>query len=132
MLSALLFAAGWPRPWPREALLLCVSSVLAWPLYMFGLAFLADWTAKALRSSGRYARLKVVLIGAGSCLLMSLWMAGLTWAAGATPPDCLSAILLALWFLAPTAWFPYVLAQPSLVRIQYHEEWASLPIEPSS
>src|SRR5262249_13034672 len=43
-----LFAAGWVSAWPREALIRCIGGVLALPVYLSGLAFLADWMEKAL------------------------------------------------------------------------------------
>jgi ATP-dependent Clp protease ATP-binding subunit ClpC len=127
-----LFAVGSLRALPLEALVLCLGAVLALPVYLFGLAFLTDWMEKALYGLPGRSRLKVALVAAGSWVFTMVWCAALTWHTWPVEPDYLTATWFAVW-LTPTALlFPYALARSSAVRRRSHEEWARLPIEPSS
>jgi hypothetical protein len=86
---------------------------------------------KALYGPAGRSWLKVALVVAGSWPLMLLWFAAwslLTWSAEWDYPNPYSVVmagfLLALSLLQACAF-----AQSSLLRRQYHEEWASLPID---
>jgi ATP-dependent Clp protease ATP-binding subunit ClpC len=132
-LVALLFAVGGMRVLPLdEAIIMCLGADFALPVYLSGLVFLTDWMEKALY--GRKGRfwLKVALVTAGSWLFTMLWCAGLIWHSWPREPELLTATLFAIG-LAPMAFlFPYALAKSSAVRLRYHEEWARLPIQPTS
>jgi hypothetical protein len=125
----LLLAGGWASAWPREALYLVVGGVLSVPVYLFGLAFLADWMGKALHGPAGRRRLKVALVAVGSWLFQLLWIAGLTWRAWPAEWDYLSAALIMGWLGVLAPMFPYALAQSSVLRMRRHEEWACLPID---
>jgi hypothetical protein len=115
-----LFAVGWISAWPGEALLTGVFDVLAFPLYLFILAFLTAWMEKALYGPERRSWLWVALIATCSLLFIMLWIT--------SSRDSLSGALTAGVVAAHTVFFAGVLAHFSVVRRRYHEEWASLPI----
>jgi len=127
-----LFAVGSIRALPLEALIMCLGAVFALPVYLFGLAFLTDRMEKALYGPTGRSRLKVALVAAGSWVFTMLGCAGMTWRTWPAEPDYLTATLFAVWLAPMALLFPYALAKSSAVRIRYHEEWARLPIEPSS
>ncbi len=123
-----LFAAGWVSAWPRVALLVCLDTALTFPVYLLGLIFLTDWMEKALHGPAEGARLKLALIGAGSWLLMMLWIMGLSWSTWTGDWDYLTAILVAVWLAPAALLFPYALAYSAVLRQRYHEQWANLSI----
>ncbi len=127
---ALLFAGAALNVWPTEALLLCVSSLLALPLYLFSLAFLADWMRQALYGPAGRSWLKVALVAVGWWLLTLLVLAGLPLLHGIRPSDSdhvVAVVMATSWVGNPL--LPFCLAHSSAVRIRDHREWASLRIE---
>jgi hypothetical protein len=127
-----LAAVGLMRAVPLEALSMSLGAVLALPLYLSGLAFLTDWMEKALYGPPGRSWLKVALVAAGSWVFTMLLCAGLAWPTWPAEPDYLTATLFAVWLAPMALLFPYGLAKSSAVRRRCHEEWARLPIEPSS
>ena len=117
---------------PVEALLLCLGAVIALPVYLSGLAFLADWMEKALHGPTGRSRLNVALVAAGSWLFTNAWCAVLAWGALPADLDYLTAILWVAWLTPMALLFPYALARSADERRRYYEEWARLPIEPCS
>jgi hypothetical protein len=124
----LLFAAGGITTLPGKALRMCLDSILALPVYLFGLTVLTGWMEKALYESAQRSRLNITLLGVGSWLVMMLGLACLAWRTGSGEWDYLTAILLALWLAPLAVLFPYSLARSSLDRRRNHEEWARLEI----
>lgn len=132
-LAALLFAValaavGSFRELPPEALVLCLCGVLALPVYLTGLTFLADWMEKALNGPTGASRLKVALVAAGSWLFTNLGCAGLAWRTWSSDLDHLTVIVWILWLTPMALLFPYALARSAADRRRYHEEWARLDI----
>jgi hypothetical protein len=125
---SLVVALGWVGAWPREALIICLCGVLALPVYLFGLAFLTGWMEEALDGPAGRSWLKVALVAAGSWLFMLLLVAALTWPTWPAEWDYLDAVLIAVWLGVTIPVLPYALAQSSILRRRYHEEWACLDI----
>jgi hypothetical protein len=123
-----LFTVGWVGAWPREAVITCICGVLALPVYLFGLAFLTDRMERALDGPAGRSRLQVALVAVGSWLFMLLLAVALTWPTWPAEWDYLSVGLIAGWLGVTTSVFPYALAQSSIARRRYHEDWASLDI----
>jgi hypothetical protein len=127
-----LLAGGGVSTWPPEALILCAHAVLALPLYLLVLAVLTDRMEKALYGPTGRSWLKVGLVAAGSWLFFMLWCMGLTWRTLLTEWDYVTAVLVLVWLSPMALLFPYALAESSVVRKRYYDEWASLPIEPNA
>ena len=128
LLAALLCAAGTGIGWSVEEVSLHLGAILALPTYLFGLALLAGWMEQALYGPAGPARLKVALVGAGSCGFMFLICAGFAWRGLLAEWDILSAVLTVVWLTPIALFFPYALARSSADRRRYHEEWADLDI----
>ena len=128
-LAAASFRVGPVGGWSREALILCLCAVLTLPAWLSGCVFLTSFMDKALYGPAGRSRLKVALLVVGSWLFMLLWFAAWSWpilsAVWASPN--LNAIVLTGFLIVPL--HACALAQSSLLRRQYHEEWASLPID---
>jgi hypothetical protein len=124
-----LFVVGWLSAWPGEALLTGVYDVLAFPLYLFGLAFFTAWMEKALYGPAGRSWLWVALIATCSLLLWVFWTAGSSWPNWPADSDYLSAALLTGLVAAHTVFFAGFMAHLSVMRRRYHEEWASLSID---
>ena len=115
--------------WAPEALILCLCAVLAIPAWLCDLVVLTNFMQKALYSPAGRSWLKVALLVAGSWLFMLLWFAAWSWpilsAVWASPN--LNAIVLTGFLIVPL--HACALAQSSLMRRQYYEEWGRLPID---
>lgn len=116
-----LFTAGPLGAWPREAVMTCIFGVLALPVYLFGLTFLADWMGKALAGPAGRSWLKVALVAVGAWLFMLLLAVALTWPTWPAKWDGLSVGLIAVWLGVITSAFPYVLARSSTMRVRDQE-----------
>jgi hypothetical protein len=128
-LASASFTVGSVGAWPREALILSLSAVLAIPAWLSGLVFLTSFMAKALYGPSGRSRLKVALVVAGSWLFMLLWLAAVSWPFWSAGWRYLNAnvIVFAGLMLAPL--HASALALSSLLRRRYQEEWERLPIE---
>jgi hypothetical protein len=122
-------AVGLVGGWSREALILSLCAVLTIPAWLSGLVFLTSFMEKALYGPAGRSWLKVALLFAGSWLFMLLWLTAWSWpvwsAVWAHPN--LNAIVLTGFVIVPL--HACALAQSSLLRRQYHEEWGRLPID---
>src|SRR5262249_29256218 len=116
------------RDVPPELLVMCLSAVLALPVYLAALTFLTDWMARVLDGPKGPARLKIARVSAVSWLFTMLWCAGFTWHSWPTEPDWLTAILVVAWLTPVALVFPYELAVSSANRARYHAEWARLDL----
>jgi len=115
-LAVALFTVGSVGGWSREALILSLCAVLTIPAWLSGLVFLTSFMEKALYGPAGRSWLKVALLVAGSWLLMLLWFAAWSW------PIWLAGFLI-------VALHACALAQSSLLRRRYQEEWGRLPID---
>jgi hypothetical protein len=115
--------------WSTEALILSLCAVLTIPAWLSGLAFLTSFMEKALYGPAGRSWLKVALLVAGSWLFMLLWFAAWSWPiwSAVWPYSYPKAIVMAGFLIVPL--HACALAQSSLLRRQYHEEWGRLPIE---
>ena len=128
-LAAESLTVGSVGAWSREALLPFVCAVLTIPAWLSGVVFLTSFMEKAVYGPAGSSRLKVALVVAGSWLFMLLWFAAWSW------PNWSAewvyshpfAIVLAGFLMA--ALHVCALAQSSLLRRRYQEEWGRLPIE---
>jgi hypothetical protein len=115
--------------WTREALMLFLCAVLTVPVWLSGLVLLTSFVENALSSPAGRSWLKVALLVAGSGLLMLLWFAAWSWPTW--PAEWVDshpfAIVLAGFLIA--ALHVCALAQSSLMRKGYQEEWGRLPID---
>jgi hypothetical protein len=115
--------------WSRETLILSLGAVLTIPAWLSGLVFLTSFMEKAVHGPEGRSWLKVALVVAGSWLFMLLWFAAWSW------PNWSAewvyshpfAIVLAGYLIL--ALHVCALAQSSLLRRRYQEEWEGLPIE---
>jgi hypothetical protein len=118
--------------WPRTALIQCVYAVLAIPVWLCGLVVLTSWMKKALSDYAGRSRPKVALVAAGTSLFMLLLLAAALWPSWSALPSWSAvwnfAAVLAGIFVAPAPVQTYALAEESLMRRRYHEEWAQLDI----
>jgi hypothetical protein len=115
--------------WSPEAIILSLCAVLTIPAWLAGLVFLTSFMEKALYGPAGRSWFKVALLVAGSWLFMLLWFAAWSWPIwsavwGYSYPI---AIVLAGFVIVPL--HACVLAQSSLMRRQYHDEWGRLPID---
>ena len=115
--------------WPREALVQCICAVLTIPAWLSGVVFLTRFMEKAVYGPAGRSWLKVALLVAGSWLFMLLWLAAWNWPIwSAVRGDSNPFIIVLAGFLI-VALHVCGLAQSSLLRRQYHEEWGRLPID---
>jgi hypothetical protein len=129
VLAPALFTVAPLGAWPRKALILSLCAVLTIPAWLSGCVFLTSFAEKALYGPAGRSWLKVALLFAGSWLLMLLWLAAWGWPTWSiewvySHPF---AIVLAGFLIVPM--HVCALAQSSLLRKRYQEEWESLPIE---
>jgi hypothetical protein len=134
--AAIVFADGRIKVWTVEAVLMSVASVLALPLYMFSLVFLADWMRQALFGPEGRSRLKTALAAVASSLVTLLFAEGLAvlplaFGLRAAEWDFVGGVVFAGWWVLWAPGMAYALAQSSAERIRYQQEWANLPIGPS-
>jgi hypothetical protein len=118
------------RAWPPEVLILSLCAVLSIPAWLSGLVFLTSLMEKALYGPAGRSWRKVALLVAGSWLFMLLWFAAWCrplWSAVAAYGTPNAGIVLAGYRIVSL--HACGLAQSSLLRRQYHEEWGRLPIE---
>jgi hypothetical protein len=115
--------------WSRETLILSLCAVLTIPAWLSGVVFLTSFMEKAIYGPAGRSWLKVALVVAGSWLFVLLWFAAWSWPTWSAewvyshPPAIVLAgfLILALHVCA--------LAQSSLLRRRYQEEWGRLPID---
>ena len=128
-LAVASFTVGCVGGWSPEALILSLCAVLAVPAWLSGLVYLTSFMDKALYGPAGRSRRKVALVVAGSWLFMLLWLAAWSWPNWSA--EWVSshpfAIVLAGFLIVPL--HACALAQSSLLRRQYHEEWGRLPID---
>jgi hypothetical protein len=120
-LAVASFTVGSVDAWSREALLSSVCVVLTIPAWLSGLVVLTSFMEKALFGQAGRSWLKVALLVAGSWLFMLLWLAAWSW------PIWSAKCVLAFFPIVPL--HACVLAQSSLSRRRYQEEWGHLPID---
>jgi hypothetical protein len=128
-LAVASFTVGSVGAWPRETLLQSVCAVLAIPAWLSGLVFLTSFMEKALYGPAGRSRLKIALVFAGSWLFMLLWLAAVSWPTWSAEWDHPGAAVVAGCLVVSAPCLPYALAQSSLLRRRYHEEWGRLPID---
>ena len=107
--------------WSREALILSLCAVLTIPAWLSGVVSLTSFMEKAVYDPAGRSWLKVALLVAGSWLFMLLWLAAWSWPILSAPIVLAGYLMVALHVCA--------LAQSSLLRRRYQEEWEGLPIE---
>jgi hypothetical protein len=112
--------------WSREALILCLCAVLTIPAWLSGLVFLTSFMEKALYGPAGRSWLKVALVVAGSWLFMLVLLAAWSWPIWSAAN--LNAKIVLAGFLI-VALHACALAQSSLLRRRYQEEWGRLPID---
>jgi hypothetical protein len=159
--GAVLFVAAWESSWSRDELIAVVSRldfVPQWsvgPLWLFVIAFVTHWMERSLRdpagpptgwprigliksftSAWAVPVVRVALIAGSLCCFMLMCIAGAKWP---TPAEnwghwtlLVAGVLLAGDMAATSVFCAWVLVQSADERRRYHEEWARLPIEPSS
>ena len=115
--------------WSREALILSLCAVLTIPAWLSGVVFLTSFMEKAVYGLAGRSWPKVALVGAGSWLFMLLWFAAWNWAnwSAESVYSNPNAIVLAGFLMV--ALHVCALAQSSLLRRRYQEEWGRLPID---
>jgi len=115
--------------WSREALILSLCAVLTIPAWLSGVVFLTSFMEKAVYGPAGRSWLKVALVVAGSWLFMLLWFAAWSWPTWSAEwvYSHPFAIVLAGFLMA--ALHVCALAQSSLLRRRYQEEWGRLPID---
>jgi hypothetical protein len=151
---AAVFVAAWETPWSRDELLAVVSRLdfvpqwSAGPLWLFVIAFVTHWMEKSFRdpagppkgwpriglkqsftSAWAVPKVRLALIADVLCFIPLLCIAGANW------PNNLTVPAVVLWVGSCAAWSvvcAWALVQSADARRRYHEEWARLPIEPSS
>jgi hypothetical protein len=115
--------------WSAEAFVLSLCAVLTIPAWLSGLVFLTRFMEKAVYGPAGRSWLKVALLVAGSGLSVLLWSVAWSWP-NWSPEWAYShpfAFVLAGFLIV--ALHVCALAQSSLLRRQYHEEWGRLPID---
>jgi hypothetical protein len=129
LLAVVLVKVGSVGAWPREVLILSLCAVLTIPAWLSGVVFLTSFMEKALYGPAGRSWLKVALVVAGSWLFMPLWFAAWSWPTWSAEwvYSHPFAIVLA-GFLMGTL-HVCALAQSSLLRRRYQEEWGRMPID---
>jgi hypothetical protein len=84
---------------------------------------------KALYGPAGRSRLKVALAVAGTWLIMLLWFAAWSWPIRFTEWVHWNSNVIALVGFVIVPLHVCALAQSSILRSQYHAEWARLPID---
>jgi hypothetical protein len=116
--------------WSSEAVILCLCAVFTIPAWLSGCVFLTSFMEKALYGTAARSWLKVALVAAGSWLIMLLWFAAWslpTLSARWDYPNP-NVIVMAGFLLVLVPFHACALAQSSLLRKRYHDEWARLDI----
>jgi predicted membrane protein len=126
ILAVVSFTVGSVGAWPREALCQCICAVLIIPAWLSGLVFLTCFMEKALYGPAGRSWLKVALVVAGSWLFMLLLLAAWSWPIWSAEWGSFP-IVLAGFLIVPL--HACALAQSSLLRRRYQEEWGRLPID---
>ena len=128
-LAVASFTVGSVGAWPREVLILSLWAVLTIPAWLSSLVFLTSFMEKALYGPAGRSWLKVALLVAGSWLFMLLLLAAWSWPIWSAGRGYLNpnAIVLAGFLIVPM--HACALAQSSLLRRRYQEEWGRLPID---
>jgi len=157
--GAALFAAEWVCAWSSEELVAVVSGsdfVPFWlfgPLWFFGVALVAHWMEKSLQgpepltdwprcgliksftSAWAVPAVRMALIAGSGCFFLLLCFRCANWSTAFANWDywiqIVAGVLLTGNLAAATVITAWFLVQSAEQRRRYHEEWASLPIEPS-
>jgi hypothetical protein len=129
ILAVASFTVGSVGAWPREALVQCICAVLTIPAWLSGVVFLTSFMEKAVYGPAGRSWLKVALLVAGSGLFMPLWFAAWSWPNWSTEWTYSHPFAIVLAGFLIVALHVCALAQSSLLRRQYHEEWGRLPID---
>jgi hypothetical protein len=119
-LAVALSTAGSVGAWPREVWLPSVCAVLTIPAWLSCLVLLSSFMERALYGPEGRSRLKVARLVAGSSPFVLLWLAAWRWPIG-------SASWLVVFLIVGL--HSCVLADASVLRRRYLEEWARLPID---
>jgi hypothetical protein len=134
VVAALFLASSTGRSiggWSRDALIPCLGVVLTIPAWLSGCVFLTSFMEKALYGPAGRSWLRVAIVAVGSLLCMLLWFAAWslpTWSTEWDYPNP-NAIVMAGLLLVLAPLHACALAQSSLVRRKYHEEWERLSID---
>jgi hypothetical protein len=126
VLAVASFTVGSVGAWPREALFQCICAVLTIPAWLSGLVYLTSFMEKALYGPAGRSWLKVALVVAGSWLFMLLLLAAWSWPIWSAEWGYFAFVLAGFLIVALHA---CALAQSSLLRRRYQEEWGRLPID---
>jgi hypothetical protein len=129
ILAVASFTVGSVGAWPREALFQCICAVLTIPAWLSGLVFLTSFMEKALYGPAGRSWLKVALVVAGSWLFMLLLLAAWSWPIWSAEWVNSNPFAIVLAGFLMVALHVSALAQSSLLRRRYQEEWGRLPIE---
>jgi hypothetical protein len=129
ILAVAAFTVGSVGTWPREALFQCICAVLTIPAWLSGLVFLTSFLEKALYGPAGRSWLKVALGVAGSWLLMLLLLAAWSWPIWSAERGHLSLNAMVLAGFLIVTLHACALAQSSVLRRRYQEEWGRLPID---
>ena len=114
--------------WSREALILSLCAVLTIPAWLSGVVFLTSFMEKAVYGPAGRSWLKVALVVAGSWLFMLLWFAAWSWPTWSAEWVYSHPFAIVLAGFLMGALHVCALAQSSLLRRRYQEEWERLPI----
>ena len=115
--------------WSREALILSLCAVLTIPAWLSGVVFLTSFMEKALYGPAGRSWLKVALVVAGSWLFMPLWFAAWSWPTWSAEWVYSHPFAIVLAGFLMGALHVCALAQSSLLRRRYQEEWGRMPID---
>ena len=115
--------------WSPEALILSLCAVLTIPAWLSGVVFLASFMEKAVYGPAGRSWLKVALVVAGSWLFMPLWFAAWSWPTWSAEWVYSHPFAIVLAGFLMGALHVCALAQSSLLRRRYQEEWGRLPID---
>ena len=115
--------------WSPEALILSLCAVLTIPAWLSGLVLLTSFMEKALYGPAGRSWLKVALVVAGSWLFMLLLLAAWSWPIWSAEWVYSHPFAIVLAGFLMGALHVCALAQSSLLRRRYQEEWGRLPID---
>jgi hypothetical protein len=115
--------------WSREAFILSLCAVLTIPAWLSGVVFLSSFLEKAVCGPAGRSWLKVALVVAGSWLFMLLWFAAWSWPTWSAEWVYSHPFATVLAGFLMAALHVCALAQSSLLRRRYQEEWGRLPID---
>jgi hypothetical protein len=112
--------------WPREVLIMSLCAVLTIPVWLSGVVFLTSFMETALHGPAGRSWLKVALVVAGSWLFMLLWFAAWSWPTWSAEWVYSHPFAIVLAGFLMGALHVCALAQSSLLRRRYQEEWGRL------